>query len=363
MVNSFAVIGYTVDSMLSGLACNSRWVLTRLMAGKILSMTPPRIDKGPYRIASPKGEAEGWTLSLPDITGLRKVPEWFRHHALQAIRWAKKKGVKHLGLPLGSIQQGVLYDLAVQADLYPVVGWRYLALSTFQSLKKVLRVRGGSLTSSEVAVLNGDGYPGRLFSLLAGRECGRLIITGLVEARVRAQAAMVLRQTGLPVQTSRNLKKIASQADIIIAVPSINEDTLDVGYLKPGCTVVLPMVSHETANALFNKRSDILVVQGPIIRMPSSIIVSENYPAGLCDALMAETMILALEGIENRSDYMVAEDEHLDKIEEMHSLASKHGFEPVGVFGPSGISIFEEEGFKSSFDDRKERNPNWGCRN
>jgi predicted amino acid dehydrogenase len=84
-------------------------------------------------------------------------------------------------------------------------------------------------------------------------------------------------------------------------------------------------------------RNDILVIDGGMVDVPGSVDFHFNFgfPPGKVFACMAETMTLALEG--RFEDYTLGREISRSRVEEITTIADKHGFRL------SGFRSFERE--------------------
>jgi predicted amino acid dehydrogenase len=94
------------------------------------------------------------------------------------------------------------------------------------------------------------------------------------------------------------------------------------------CDVARPL---DVAKRVADARSDLLIYEGGLMRLPQQIRFGETnvlgYPQGINLACLSESMVLALAGVSshhslgNRIDYAQAQ--------RILDLAHQHGFEPL----------------------------------
>jgi predicted amino acid dehydrogenase len=78
------------------------------------------------------------------------------------------------------------------------------------------------------------------------------------------------------------------------------------------------------------KRDDVLVIEGGVVDVPGDVDFhfEFGFPPKTAYACMAETMMLALEGMTD--DYSIGRDIAPDQVDEITGLAMKHGFKLAG---------------------------------
>jgi predicted amino acid dehydrogenase len=81
-------------------------------------------------------------------------------------------------------------------------------------------------------------------------------------------------------------------------------------------------VSQQVARA----RDDVLVIDGGLVRVPVTVNFGFDYglPPELTFGCLAETMTLTFEG--RFEDYTLGKDLSLEKVDEIETMAAKHGF-------------------------------------
>src|SRR5690606_5358638 len=124
---------------------------------------------------------------------------------------------------------------------------------------------------------------------------------------------------------------------LILTVTSAVHDVIRPEFLQPGgvsCDVARPRaVSAMVAGV----RDDMLVIGGGMVAVPGPVDFNFNFgfPPGKGFACRAETIALALEG--RFEDYTLGKHITRARVEEIGSIARKHGFRL------SGFRSFERE--------------------
>ena len=128
-----------------------------------------------------------------------------------------------------------------------------------------------------------------------------------------------------------------SEAQLILTVTSAIHDVIDPEDLQPGSVVCDVARPRDVSAMVAAARDDILVIDGGMVDVPGPVDFHFNFgfPPGKAYACMAETMALALEG--RFEDYTVGKDITMERVNEITTLAEKHGFRL------SGFRSFERE--------------------
>ena len=136
--------------------------------------------------------------------------------------------------------------------------------------------------------------------------------------------------------TSTSLNVLA-EADLILTVTSAVQEVIQPEFLRPGSVVCDVARPRDVSAMVAAVRNDILVIDGGMVDVPGPVDFHFNFgfPPGKAYACMAETIALALEG--RFEDYTLGKDISRQRVEEITSIAAKHGFRL------SGFHSFERE--------------------
>ena len=129
--------------------------------------------------------------------------------------------------------------------------------------------------------------------------------------------------------TSVDIRDVA-HAQLVITVSSDIHTIIPPEHLRPGSVVCDVARPRDVSKKVALDRKDVLVIDGGMVEVPGSVDFHFNFgfPPGKAYACMAETMILALEG--KFVDYTVGKNISLQRVDEITSLAKKHGFRLSG---------------------------------
>ncbi|MDH4138629.1 MAG: shikimate dehydrogenase, partial [Anaerolineae bacterium] len=99
---------------------------------------------------------------------------------------------------------------------------------------------------------------------------------------------------------------------------------------------------RDVSRQVVEERNDVLVIEGGMVKVPGPVDFGFDFgfPPKMAYACMAEAMILALEG--RYESYTLGRDITVEQVEEIASLAAKHGFR-LGGFRSFERSVTGEE--------------------
>jgi predicted amino acid dehydrogenase len=171
---------------------------------------------------------------------------------------------------------------------------------------------------------------------LLAEDVERLYLIGrrrdaLEDLRLRL---LVRTRAELIVSTSMD---VLSDAQLILTVTSAIQEVIRPEHLQPGSVVCDVARPRDVSAMVAAARDDILVIDGGMVDVPGPVDFHFNFgfPAGKAYACMAETIALALEG--RFEDYTLGKHLTRQRVEEISSMARKHGFRL------SGFRSFERE--------------------
>ena len=116
----------------------------------------------------------------------------------------------------------------------------------------------------------------------------------------------------------------------MLAVTSATHTLLEPEDLKPGAVVCDVARPRNVSHAVYERRDDVLVIDGSVIEVPGEVDFGFDFgfPPRTCEACMAETMILALEG--RYENFTLGRELEVERVLEIAQLARKHGFRLAG---------------------------------
>ncbi|MFH1837550.1 MAG: shikimate dehydrogenase [Candidatus Omnitrophota bacterium] len=249
---------------------------------------------------------------------------------IEGGRLAEELGDKIVGLGAYASQVGHKGALiAKNIDIPVTTGNSYTIAVSIDATIAACNLVGIDISKAQVCIIGATGNIGsicaRVFSMHSPKK---LVLTARHLPKLEQLAGFIKKKfPKVKTKIELDIYKATKDSDIIITATSTPLALLDVSMLKKGavvCDVSRPRnVSIESKKL----RPDILVIDGGVVRPPGNVDFHFSFglPPGLAYACMAETMILALE--DRYESYSLGGNLTLEKVEEMKSLAVKHGFE------------------------------------
>ncbi len=284
-------------------------------------------------------EVKGWfvacpytprrMMQLPERTVYRKI--------IQTGRLAEKLGAQILGLgAFTSVVGDAGITIARALELPVTTGDAYTVAIAVQAVREAARVMEIPLKSATAAVVGATGSIGHICADLLADDVAELILIGrrveaLEELRTRLQGP---GRAGLRLSTRMD---DLAEAQLILTVTNAVHDVIHPEYLQPGSVVCDVARPRDVSAMVAAARNDILVIDGGMVDVPGPVDFHFNFgfPPGKAYACMAETIALALEG--RFEDYTLGKDITRERVNEITSIASRHGFRL------SGFRSFERE--------------------
>lgn len=284
-------------------------------------------------VRSAYNTAEGWLvgvaltarqmLSLPVEAVLRRI--------VAAGRLAERQGARIIGLgALAAVVGDAGVTVARELAAGVTTGRSYTAWTALEGALEAASFMGVDAEAAEVAVVGATAPLGRACALLLGVRVRRLTLVGADERALERLAREVLTETGTAAQVSSDPGTCLPRADVVIAVAAAGAG-VDPARLKSGAVVCDLARPRNVSRRVAELRDDVLAIEGGLVEVPGDVDfgLDLGYPSRTCSASLAETMVLALE--ERNGDYTLGEDCAVGRIEEIATLARKHGFRLAGL--------------------------------
>ncbi|MBS4032280.1 MAG: shikimate dehydrogenase [Clostridiales bacterium] len=262
-------------------------------------------------------------VTMPEDKVIKKI--------IKAGKVAEKLGAKIVGLgAMTSVVGDAGITVAKHLNIAVTSGNSYTVATALQGTKKAAQMMGIDIQQAEVLVVGATGSIGSVCARILARDVRFLTLLARDKHKLDHLAARLLKENGLAVKVSSDVKRCVQSADIIIAVTGSAEAVIDVKDLKPGavvCDVARPRDVSKRASEL---RDDILVIEGGVVEVPGDVDFGFNFgfPPKTSYACMAETMILALEG--KFESFTLGRELSVAQVDEISRLADKHGFKLAG---------------------------------
>jgi predicted amino acid dehydrogenase len=278
-------------------------------------------------------EVRGWFVACPFTpTRMLELPEQTVYNKIiQTGQMAEKLGAKMLGLgAFTSVVGDAGVTIANRLDIPVTTGDSY---TVAVAVKAVLRAAAEMRISTEkatAAVVGGTGAIGQVSARLLADQVAELYVIGRDQQKTEKIANMILaahpRARVIPSVEVNDLK----QANLILTVTSDTDVIIRSEHLQPGCVVCDVSRPRDVSPEVADKRPDILVIDGGVVDVPGEVNFNFDFgfPPGKAYACMAETIALALDG--RFEDYTLGKQISLSQVEEIDTIATRHGFKLSG---------------------------------
>ena len=284
-------------------------------------------------------QVKGWFIACPYTPRrMLELPEWAAYRKIiETGHLAERLGAQILGLgAFTSVVGDAGVTIAKALDIPVTTGDSYTVAIAVQAIREAARVMDIPLRQATAAIVGATGSIGRVCAELLADDVAELVLIGrredaLVELRDQLQG-----QGKAALRTSTLVDDIA-QAQLILTVTSAIQDVIHPEQLQPGSVVCDVARPRDVSVMVAEKRNDILVIDGGMVDVPGPVDFHFNFgfPPGKAYACMAETIVLALEG--RFEDYTLGKNITRQRVNEIATLATKHGFRL------SGFRSFERE--------------------
>lgn len=259
-------------------------------------------------------------MSLPQEIVLQRVVE--------AGRVAKKLGSKVLGLGAYAAfvgRRGI--EIQEALDMPVTTGSAYTVGSAIRAASWVAEEIFGH-REMIVAVIGASGILGGAIARILAARVRRMALVSRRRLRVKAlEEELKSAHPAIQIHVFDQVEQAVKHANLIFVSTNSPDVKIDVRSLMPGTVVCDLSVPHNVDEASAAMRSDVLVVDGGLIRPPGDSVRFNFYfglPEGLTFACMAETMILALE--KKYESYSLGANITADKVDHILAWGDKHGF-------------------------------------
>lgn len=296
-------------------------------------------------IRSPYARVEGWFIACPLTTRLiMSLPQAFvLNKIIQGGRLAEKLGAKILGLgAFTKVAGDAGVTVAKNLNIPVTTGNSYTVATAIEATREAALEMGHDLKKSSVVILGATGAIGRVCAMIMAGEVRNMTLVARNERKLEELASKIMYDTGLAVKVTSNAKKALRSADIVITVTSAVDTVIEPEDLKTGAVVCDVARPRDVSRRVAELRDDVLVIEGGVVEVPGNVEFNLNFgfPPQTAYACMAETMILALE--KRYESYTLGRDLTIGQVEEIASLAKKHGFK-LGGFRSFGRAITKQE--------------------
>jgi predicted amino acid dehydrogenase len=300
----------------------------------IAARTPAYVGSRVKNLVSATGrKAEGWLLVLP-ITSkimLRLPPEYVYDKLVELAEIGQDLGATVMGLgAYTSVVGDAGASVAKRSPIAITTGNSYTVAATMETIELASKRIGVECRDAVGLVVGATGSIGSVLARMLSERVREIILVSPRPERVMALGKQIRQESPNTILTmTTNIGDHIARADIVVTTTSTVEPIISVERLKPGalvCDVARPPDIDEESAKL---RPDVLVIESGEIATPSDLGIDIGLPTNTVFACLAETMILALEGI-NRH-YTIGRNIKKDRVEEIHAIGRKHGFKLAGL--------------------------------
>jgi len=300
---------------------------------RTIRMLPPVWTSRITGVASPHNSVEGCFMGVFLTTKqmLQLPPEVVMRKIIIAGKKAARAGAKIVGL---GAMTAVVGDAGItidrNLDIAVTTGNSYTVATALEGTEKAAALMDIDLDRAEVAILGATGSIGSTCARILARKVNFLTLIARNIQRLEKLADNILDETGLAVKVTSGVKEAIRKADIVVAVSSSAESLIEPEDLKPGAIVCDVARPRDVSVKVSEKRDDVLIIEGGVVEVPGDVNFNFNFgfPPGMAYACMAETMILALE--QRYESFSLGKEMTVEQIDEIKSLATKHGFKLAG---------------------------------
>lgn len=278
-------------------------------------------------------QIRGWFLACPlTPTRMMELPEKVVYRKIiETGRLAESLGAQILGLgAFTSVVGDAGITIAKELDIPVTTGDAYTVAIGVEALLKAADRLNVSLARSSAAVVGATGAIGQVCARKLAEKVPELHLIGRRQPALEALRDQIQSVTGLSnIHISTDVNDI-KKANLILTVTSAIDTIIHPEHLQSGsiiCDVARP---RDVSARVAAVREDVLVIDGGMVDVPGPVDFHFDFgfPPGKAYACMAETMALALEG--HFADYTLGKDLRLEQVNEIETLANKHGFRLSG---------------------------------
>jgi len=284
-------------------------------------------------------EIRGWFIACPYTpTRMMELPEHTVYRKIiQTGRLAEKLGAQMLGLgAFTSVVGDAGVTIANALDVPVTTGDSYTVIVAVEAIREAASLMNIPVGRASAAVVGATGTIGQVCADMLADSVERLYLIG------RRQDALEKLRDRLKVHARAELiistsMDVLAEAQLILTVTSAVHEVIRPEFLQPGSVVCDVARPRDVSAMVARVRDDILVIDGGMVDVPGPVDFHFNFgfPPGKAYACMAETIALALEG--RFEDYTLGKHITRARVEEIGSIARKHGFRL------SGFRSFEKE--------------------
>jgi predicted amino acid dehydrogenase len=244
---------------------------------------------------------------------------------LDAVNMAVDNGAEIVGLgAFTSVVGDAGVTIAERSPVPITTGNSYTVATAIQGTLEACDILELDKSKATIAVVGSTGSIGRTCAQVLSPEFAKAILIGRDIERTTESAA------GIPnAVPSIDVKQII-EADVVVSVTSSETSVIQPEDIKLGAIICDVARPRDVSRRVAEKRPDVLVIEGGVVKVPGTpdFGIDFGFPKGTAYACMSETFMLALE--DRAESFTLGKTVSKEQVEEMLSLAEKHGFELEG---------------------------------
>jgi fatty aldehyde-generating acyl-ACP reductase len=278
-------------------------------------------------------ETAGCFVGCPVTPGMlmRMRPERAYAKIVEAVEMAASAGAQVVGLGAFTAVVGDAGRSVAKLASVPVTtGNSYTVATAIEGSLRAAEMMGIDPAGAKLAVVGATGSIGRTCAELLAPRFGRTVLVGRDLGRTQEVLAALQPNGASGASASVDVAAGVQDADVVVTVTSAASPVIEPEYLKSGAVVCDVARPRDVSRRVAEERDDVLVVEGGVVAVPGQVDFGFDFgfPPGMAYACMAETMVLALEG--RLESYTVGKRVSVQQVEEISSMARKHGFRLAG---------------------------------
>ncbi|MCO5192384.1 MAG: serine carboxypeptidase [Anaerolineae bacterium] len=268
---------------------------------------------------------------------MRLEPGLIYRQLIYCARMAERRGARLMGLgAFTSVVGDAGITVAQKSDIAITSGNSLTVAATLETAKQALVQMGHRLEDSRqgnVMVIGATGSIGSVCSRLLAQAIPNITLVAPRPEKLIALKRTIEEETpDAHVTISTSADYHVADADLIVTTTTaLNQRIIDVSKCKPGavvCDIARPPDITAEEAAL---RPDMLIIESGEILLPGNPDYGYDIglPPGVAYACLAETALLAMEGL--FEDYTLGREIEIDRVKEIYRLYKKHGLELSGI--------------------------------
>lgn len=301
------------------------WVMKHKKPFEVAHITGVRSDAGP--------EAEGWFVGCPlTPRQLLNLPiDFVWERIIQAGKIAEERGAGIIGLgAFTSVVGDGGITVAKNLNIAVTTGNSFTVATGIEGALRGAEIMEIDPKKAKVAIVGAGGSIGRTCARILARTAPEVHLIGRTLEPLNKVATEIAGESSAVVRVFTEVNPGIKDADIVVTVTSAIDAVIFPADIKSGAVVCDIARPRDVSARVVKERNDVLVIEGGVVAVPGDVDFhfSFGFPPKTAYACMSETMILALEG--RYESFTLGKDVSVEQVDEITSLAQKHGFRLAG---------------------------------